>query len=212
MYFFSDKSSDIEDSQSDEGSFQKRPCKRPLDSPPGDFPTGKDEPMHSPVSLTSSEANSVLYSSYPARPSNVDTLRYIFPFYSERTLQLTLEECNNNILQAVLQMSQDILSFRAPFTDTDQLSKVRSIAMLFSSSIDKSSNARPDCCASPYCPKQMAYDWARQRTTTPRNQLPDLATSKSVDVDYSTPYSSPRFVPEKRARFIDLPPNIGNRY
>lgn len=160
--------------------------------------------MYSPVSISSSETNSVLCQGYMPKPNHVDTLHYIFPFYSERTLKLTLEECNNSLLQAVLQISQDLLSFRAPFTDNDHLSRIRSIAMLFSSNVEKSPNGRPDCCESPYCPKQMAYDWARQRVT-PRHQIPDLIDAKMFE--YPGENSSSQYTPEKRTRFSEIPPN-----
>ena len=208
----------MDESHSDDGSIKKRPIKRSFDSPPTSSPTSKDDQMHSPVSVTSSEANSVLCSQFMPRPNHVDTLHYIFPFYSERTLKLTLEECNNNILQAVLQISQDLLSFRVPFTDNDNLGRIRSLAMLFSSNMDTSSDGRPDCCASPYCPKQMAFDWARQRAT-PRHPMPDLVDSKLYESDFvgqthtvHPQNLSARHTPEKRPRFSAAPPHIGNGY
>ena len=167
--------------------------------------------MHSPVSFASSEANSTVPSICSPKPNHVELLRYVFPFYSERTLKLTLEECNDNILQAVLQISQDLLSFRVPFIESDNLSRIRSLATLFSSSVENSSN-RPDCCDSPYCPKQMAFNWARQRTPTPKRPMPDLIDPKLLEAKYNGQSLSSRYASEKCPRFSDVPQSMGERY
>ena len=206
--FFTDKI-DVDDSHGDELKPKKRPTKRSFDSPPSSVQMTQDDQMHSPVSLSSSELNSVVSSLYSPKPNHVDTLRYIFPFYSERTLKLTLEECNDNILQAVLQISQDLLSFRVPFIESDNLGRIRSLATLFSSNIEKSSNGRPDCCESPYCPKQMAYDWARQRTT-PRHPMPDLIEPKFLEEEYHGQNFTSKHLTEKCPRFNSVHQGMTN--
>ena len=153
------------------------PIKRAND-PSNALPLYKDDLVLSPRA-PSSTPNSVHSPMSPesARSSHVETLQYIFPFYHRTTLEATLDECKDNLLQSVLRISQEVLSFPAPFDERDNMSKLRHRITLFTSSIDRSDSQRPDCCSSPYCPRQMAYDWAHQR-----QQLdPDLQERQSPD-------------------------------
>ena len=180
-------------------------------------PTVHYDESRSPSSVTSSEANLIAYTGYPPKPNHVEMLQYIFPFHTQKTLKMTLEESNDNILQAVLRISQDLLSFRVPFSEGDSLGRVRNIAMLFSSSVEQSSAGRPDCCTSPYCPKQMAFDWAQRRARATRMsyQMPEMIDSKNFETGYRSMNTSPIYSPEKRVRYeTEYPPrmSVANDY
>ena len=168
--------------------------------------------MHSPASLASSDTNSAVSSLSSTKPNHVEMLRYIFPFYSERTLKLTLDESNDNILQAVLQISQDLLSFRAPFIENDNINRVRCMAALFSPSIEKPWKGRPDCCESSHCPKQMAFNWAMKNKSR-NHHTPDLIPPMGiVHTEYHSQNFSPRFAPEKFPQFNDVSRRMEHRY
>ena len=199
---------DSEDSRSEDSNSSKRKTtKRSFDSTNQQTTPNDESQRHSPSSMTSSEMHSPTGSGCSSGPSHVDTLRYIFPFYSRGTLKTTLDECNNNILEAVLRISKDLLSFRVPFVESEQLGRVRNIAMLYSSTTDRSAEGRPSCCESPYCPKQMAYQWARQRAvpeqarTIPGLPLAEFIDPQAMDVGYYSAGHESRFSPEKRSRF-----------
>ena len=168
--------------------------------------------MHSPASSASSDTNSAVSSSSSTKPNHVDMLRYIFPFYSESTLKLTLDESSDNILQAVLQISQDLLSFRAPFIENDNINRVQRMAALFSPSIKKTSNGQPDCCESTYCPSQMAYSWAMKNKNR-SHHTPNLVEPMGiVHTECHCGNFSPKVVPEKFPQFNDVSRRMERRY
>ncbi len=151
----------------------------------------------------------------------METLQQIFPFYHRSTLEAILDDCNDNILQAVLKISQDILSFPLPFSDREDMTKLRSLTNLFNSNVDKSDGKRPDCCSSPYCPRQMAYDWTQQcsvpnlvRVDSPdfQNRIASALTSQRLpapDISQPTLQGTRRhdesdfsnYSPQKRYRY-----------
>eukprot|EP00794_Sanderia_malayensis_P004757 gene4757-5383_t len=139
----------------------------------------------SPQQSLSAYANSPASSIDSNRPNHLETLQYIFPFYHRKTLEAILDQCRDNMLQAVLKISQEILSFPVPFGEQDNMMRLRRLTSLFASdfarSDESSSDAkRPDCCSSPYCPKQMAYDWTRQRQQ--QHVVPDLVQADSAEI------------------------------
>lgn len=207
---------DSEDSRSEDSNSSKRKTtKRSLDSTNQRTTPNDESQRHSPSSMTSSEMHSPIDSSCSSRPNHVETLRYIFPFYSRGTLKTTLDECNDNILQAVLRISRDLFAFRLPFIDSDQLGRIRNHAMTYSCNNNYGSlEGQPDCCQSPYCPKQMAFQWERQRAVPAVAQMiPEVAQMipeqhprefidpRAMDVGYYSAGHESRFSPEKRSRF-----------
>jgi len=80
------------------------------------------------------------------RATNLQILKYVFPFYNDEDLKSISRSCNHDVLQSVLSISKNVLENQKPTTPSNRYS----MSHINSSSHQYSINER--CCDSPYCP------------------------------------------------------------